>query len=237
MIDAGGPKSWVEWRWVVRPETPWSIRGPGQEGASLLAPARDWRNRPYIPGSTMRGKIRDSFRKWINLLATAAGTPAGTTDGPARSGWIDVERYCFGEPGTHPGRLYVDDSYAEEQTPGPAVPFAQRPRIAIDRRMGVVKDNFFVAETLVTTEWSFSGGMGLYTSREDVIALLTLAVLGVKSLGSGRSIGRGRLSWGFSGDEDPGSSLLTVLVNGAPWAPAASRAQLQTWVLDRWFRL
>ncbi|ATY85804.1 hypothetical protein CVV65_13440 [Kyrpidia spormannii] len=235
MIGNGGPKSLVQWHWILRPETPWSVRGPGQEGASVSGPALDWRGRPYVPGSTMRGKIRDSFSRLAHAFQNTSGEPDTILSGH-RKDWRDMERYCFGAPGIQPGRLYVDDSYMPDDVDASNLQFASHHRTAIHRRLGVVKDGFLVSEALVGTEWSFVGGMSLYSTREDVVALLTLAILGIEHLGSGRSIGRGRLSWNLSNDDGPGTSRLTVTMDGDPWTPATSLSDLREWTFQTWFQ-
>ncbi|MDI3328481.1 MAG: RAMP superfamily CRISPR-associated protein [Alicyclobacillaceae bacterium] len=234
-MNSRGPKSLVEWRWILRPETAWSVRGPGQGRESGGRPLVDWRGRPYVPGSTMKGKIRDSFRRLFSApeWGEEEEKAAGSTSFSLQK-WRAMELYCFGVPGTRPGRLYVDDSYLSEENAGAGQWYGQRHRVAVNRRLGVVKDAFLASETVVEAGWSFEGGMSLYTGNEELVAALTLAVLDVDQIGGGRTVGRGRVSWGLA--EGEGTSRLTVTVDGIPWGPAASIPTLREWALNAFFR-
>lgn len=162
----------------------WLIKGASEQKIAHASPLMDGQNRPYIPASTIKGNLRYHAKR---LLAM-------TTIGK------HYETFLFGESGAKQGNLYVEDCMLEGK------PFAStvlRHRISINRRRKVVNDEALIVEEAAAKGLTLSGKMVCYVKEEEkapVIALVSLALMQMNFLGSGKSVGRGYQTMDYKKD-------------------------------------
>lgn len=216
-------KRWLQAQVRLNFNQAYFIGGGGATGGLvdkfLLVDGRGW---PYIPGSTVKGRLRHNF----TLLARAAGEEI------CRSGMGDTACTClvcqvFGSSGHNPGSFYFDHLYLTEEAlttvTEEGVSHFIQPRIGvgIDRRRRTAAN-----ELLFTTEimWTLGGlpfsgtieGPLVGDRAEQIAALLYLAWQLIFSLGGSQSRG---LGWA--------RGHMELQLDGRP---------VQTTELERWAR-
>lgn len=142
-----------------------------------------YRGCPYIPGSTIKGKIRSNFYKISDI--------------------DHVESNCrcpmcliFGGEGYSPSKIYIDDFRLDEDSNGElshSRDFSIKYGNAINRYTKTAKDNaLFVQE--VANKAKFVGQVSIYFDSETIKYKdnLELAMNMIDSIGGGRSRGYGR---------------------------------------------
>lgn len=136
---------------------------------------RDAENRPYIPGSTLKGAIRQYFMS----LAGNEHKSSGRCSCPVCR--------VFGGGGYNPSRVYVDDM----KLVGDAVSSA-RYGTAVDRYRRVVKDNSLFSVEVVE-KGIFEGYLDFYEDdyTRDYEELLLVSLKMINSIGEGKSRGHG----------------------------------------------
>lgn len=121
---------------------------------------------PYIPGSTIKGLLRDNFRKIENDET--------------------VINYLFGNK-NQGSRIIVEDMKLKSDYKS-VVRFGN----AIDRSRKVVMDNALYSKETVSGE--FQGYIQLLDNSSNYVENLNLAIKMISSIGSGKSSGFGKVS-------------------------------------------
>jgi len=148
--------------------------GPVQKGPIL------YNNKPYIPGSTIKGKIRDNFCK-ITALHHA--------DNNCDCAMCTL----FGGKGYKPSKIYVDDFFPVEDNIPDAKNLSIRYGIAINRYSKTNRDNHLYSQEVVNGG-KFSGIITVYFDNETLKYKrnIEMAIKMVDNIGGGRSKGFGR---------------------------------------------
>lgn len=175
----------------------WLIKGPTQQKYADAAPLLDGLNRPYVPASTLKGNLRYHVHRLLPILSLDE----------------KIETELFGAGGTKQGSLCFEDCIANQ--PHRSTTTRIKNRIAINRRQRVVNDEALFIEETVAKGTTLTGNIVCYVKREEkeaIIALLTLAILQINFIGSGKTVGRGYQMIQYKQNEDTQSSTVTVLV-------------------------
>lgn len=135
-------------------------------------------NKPYIPGSTIKGKLRDNFTKLTN------------------ENHIEKKSECdciicklFGKPGYYPSKVYIDNLYTDEEAN-----ITIKNGTSIDRYRKVVKDTALYSEEIVNNK-EFNGEVTVYFDKQTIEYKLDfeLAFKMIDSIGHGKSRGHGHV--------------------------------------------
>lgn len=176
-------KRFIEWKINWKFKSEWLVKGASSNGYDA-SPLLDGLKRPYIPGSTIKGNLRQQIRKITSLYPSCK----------------PLEKQLFGEGGEYQGCLYFSEALSEVSLPE-QLKTNVRTRIALDKKRKVVKDEALIEEELVTPYMPLRSTIIGYVREnefEDVIALISLSLLNMHSLGSGKSIGRGEIEMKYS---------------------------------------
>lgn len=134
------------------------------------------KGKPYIPASTIKGKIRSNFYMVNDLDHN--------------------EKYCvcpmckiFGKPGFSPSKIYIDDFVTEEE-PLTLIRFGN----AVDRYRKTAKEKALFAEELSGNR-VFKGKIKVYFDDDTINYKdnLEMAIKMIDSVGNGRSKGHGHV--------------------------------------------
>ncbi len=182
------PKVLVTLHYLVRFQTAWLVRGNGQEqdldGHYLM----DSFGQPYLSGSVVKGKIRDSFNRLVSVVPT----------------WQQYGEFLFGKARNRGGQVYFNEAVlAIDVQPGMVE--EQRTRIAMDRFRKIVKDRALVTEKLVQPEIPLIGSIEFYareTDKNALVCVLVSCLHSISSFGAGASIGRGAVEFSYGKPED-----------------------------------
>jgi CRISPR/Cas system CSM-associated protein Csm3 (group 7 of RAMP superfamily) len=189
------------------PAGEWLIKGASQQHSIDQGPLTDLDSQPYIPASTLKGNLRHRFRQLASLHPR----------------FSEYETRLFGTGGQQNGQLYVDDATLNTSL-SPELLRTVRTRIAMDRRRRVAADTALIFEEVVRSGTRMSSELMCYVhpdEKEDVAACLALAVLKMDWIGSGRSIGRGQLSFVYDEQLHPSKSTVHIRFEGEPWTKEA----------------
>lgn len=135
-----------------------------------------YQGKPYIPASTVKGKIRNNFYM-INEF--------NHTENNCNCCMCRI----FGKPGYSPSKIYIDDFVTEEE-PQTFIRFGN----AIDRYRKTARDNALFTEELSGNSL-FKGIIKVYFD-DDTVAYkekLEMAIKMIDSIGNGRSRGHGHV--------------------------------------------
>lgn len=190
-------KEKLVWNLQFQLNSDWLLKGASQKSHIDTAPLIDGLGRPYIPASSLKGLIRQEFQRLRPVLNIGA----------------EIESYIFGEPGAFQGHAYFEDGTMEGA--GDLDSLSQvRTRVAVERKRKVVRDEAIMMEQVVIPNIPLHSSISCYVPAEKknaTIAGLTLAILSISSVGSGKSIGRGRVQFTYTGgDEASGKVWLEV---------------------------
>ncbi|NLV99780.1 MAG: hypothetical protein GX041_01120 [Clostridiales bacterium] len=134
---------------------------------------------PYIPGSTIKGKMRRNFRKIADINHTG-----GNCKCPLCS--------IFGAEGYKPSRIYVDNflPITDHGDVGTIIRFGN----AIDRYKHTAKDNALFATEVVKPS-VFTGQITVYFDKNTIgyKEEIELSIKMIDSVGGDRSRGLGRV--------------------------------------------
>lgn len=133
-------------RWVLRVryrlhlESSWHVGNGLEEGAVDRAVQRDGRGLPFVPGSALKGLLRDEADRLAQALDLPLVSPHARDHGPALA--VALERLpfpvlrLFGTP-VHGERAFVSDATLDESAmaDAPEHLLYAVPRVAMDRRM------------------------------------------------------------------------------------------------------
>ncbi|NLU25619.1 MAG: hypothetical protein GXX00_00425 [Hungateiclostridium thermocellum] len=160
--------------------TPFNISSRQERRGSVQRRTVLCKNRPYIPGSTIKGKIRDNFYKITDLNHTENDCNC-------------VMCTIFGGQGYKPSKIYVDDFLPVESESTENKDLAVRYGIAINRYSKTNKDNRLYSQE-VATGGKFCGNITVYFDDETIRYKrnIEMAMKMVNSIGGGHSKGFGR---------------------------------------------
>ncbi|WP_018084482.1 RAMP superfamily CRISPR-associated protein [Desulfurispora thermophila] len=175
---------------IARPRSRWHSGSAGAESGLLdKYLLLDGRGRPYIPGSSLKGKLRAYARQLVNCLEGFVRC-SDTADCSC-----DVCE-LFGTGGNRPGRLYFPDLYLSGEERGFTLHTAGR--VALERYRRVARDQALafiqVAELGAGSVWQgeITGSLDERAFKRQLV-LLSLALRQIYALGGGVSGGWGRL--------------------------------------------
>lgn len=148
---------------------------------------------PFIPASTVKGKLRDGFRKIINEAASGNMIKKGACGAlPQGQDYCDCP-VCqiFGKSGFQPSRIYIED-LVPVRSDIDAIEYTTRPTVAIDRYRRVVKKGA-LTQTIAVEKGCFTGKMIVFFSKDTIMyeSALMEAVKGIVSIGGMKSRGFG----------------------------------------------
>lgn len=197
-------KSTIQWHLNLCMSSAWLIKGESDRAIADASALTDLLGYPYIPASTIKGQLRYQHRRLSSLY-------------PQLQEW---ETFFFGESGIRHGHLYITDATLRESWP-PEQLRQYRSRVAIDRKRKVSSDQALLTEEVVIP------GIHLYSElmchvppaqAGHAAAMLTLCILNIRYLGSGKSIGRGHLRFRYHDVKtSPDDSTVQVVVDNRPW--------------------
>jgi CRISPR-associated protein Csm3 len=135
-----------------------------------------YNDKVYIPGSTIKGKIRNNFYKIVDLNHMENDCDC-------------VMCTIFGGSGYNPSRMYVDDFMPVEDN-NISIRFGN----AIDRYRKIAKDGALFAQEVVNNS-EFIGQITVYFDEKTMKykESIELAINMIDSIGNGRSRGYGRV--------------------------------------------
>lgn len=171
----------VKYKVEINVLTPFNIssgqekRGPVQKRAVL------YKERPYIPGSTIKGKIRENFFRITSLDHTEKDCNCAMCA-------------IFGGLGYKPSKIYVDDFLpVEGASPEDNKDLSIRCGIAIDRYSKTNKDDYLYSKEVANGN-KFRGEITVYFDQETIKYKrnIEMAVRMVDNIGGGCSTGFGR---------------------------------------------
>lgn len=175
------PKTLLQWHYRFCFESDWRVGGTGQQLEADMGFLTDFRGRPYLPGSTLKGKIRDSFHRLVSL----------------RPEWKKHREFLFGNQGAFAGQVYFQDGVMKDDYEGSEAA-SIRNRVAMDRYRKTVKDSAVLNEKIVKAHIPFSGSLEAFVGgeadKQEIGLILLLCLLDIRSIGSGASIGRGKVT-------------------------------------------
>jgi len=163
----------------IEVKTPFNIASGEADGYIHKRTVR-FKGKPYIPGSTIKGKVRSNFYKLV--------LPEHK-EGPCECPLCSI----FGGQGYNPSRIYIDDLIMEESSENREPAFI-RISSAIDRYKRTAKhEALFITE--VVKPAVFIGTIKVYFDEETLKYKqdLELAIKMIDSVGSGGSRGYGRV--------------------------------------------
>lgn len=181
---------------TIRPTTGLSVGGSGSTGVRAdKTMQRDSRNRPLIPASQVKGRLRHA----CEAIVRGAGVTVCDAPNPATTcphAEMLLGRFCpicelFGSP-WRPGRLRFRDLPLRDGPDDGAI----RSGVGVDRRRGTIKEHLLVfTETTrpgagVTTFRAEKAITGTVETREQVLLLLA-GLESIQSWGGGKSRGMG----------------------------------------------
>lgn len=159
--------------------TPFNIASGEDTGSAADKNTVLFNGQPYIPGSTVKGKIRSNFYKI---------TDVNHTDGNCHCPLCDI----FGGQGYRPSKIYVDDflPISGQGEVGTILRFGN----AIDRYRRTAKDNALFA-TEVVKPAVFTGRITVHFDKNTIEykEAIELAIRMIDNVGGGRSRGYGRV--------------------------------------------
>lgn len=135
-----------------------------------------YKGKPYIPASTIKGKIRNNFYMITDL-------------NHSEENCVCPMCKIFGKPGYSPSKIYIDDFITEEE-PVTLIRFGN----AIDRYRKTAKDNALFTEELSGNRL-FKGFIKVYFDDDTINYKenLEMAIKMIDSIGNGRSRGHGHV--------------------------------------------
>lgn len=203
-------KTKIEWKLRLKIDSDWLIKGAGQQGFISSSPMLDGLGRPYIPASTIKGLLRHEFRKISSIYPNLVDK------------LIAYESFLFGRSGNQQGHLYFseatikDSSYWDQYK-------KIRTRIAINRKQRVAQDQALIVEQIAISSIELHTDLCCYAKEaemKDIAGLITLCFLNLDHIGSGKSIGRGKVNIQYQGQgkKEEHSSELYVMFDGLEWS-------------------
>jgi CRISPR-associated protein Csx10 len=246
---------YIEYR--VEFEEYWRVgsgEGAGRHLDALVR--RDGYGLPFVPGTTIRGLVRDGLREIARLAGRALcsassqgdGLPCGVRDGAGACAMCRL----FGSPhregatAWQPARLEIEALNAMEAGPTrrgvaaqvllePPVVVRAHPRTAIDLRSGRADDDKLFALEEANRGLTLRGRVDLDDALgPDEVALLVGALRWVREIGGGRrrGLGRARVTIEsaelglFPGWQAAVEHLRTIEATTPPAAPSVRRSQV-----------
>jgi len=156
--------------------TPFNIAtGESTDGFLNKSTVR-YKGKPYIPGSTIKGKIRNNFHMINDLEHNEENCNCPMCK-------------IFGKPGYSPSKIYIDDFKTEEDSLT-IVRFGN----AIDRYRRTARDGALFTEELSANSL-FKGFIKIYFDDSTIAykEKLEMAIKMIDSIGNGRSRGHGHV--------------------------------------------
>lgn len=148
------------------------------KGGSEYNEMLKYENLPIIPGSTVKGKLKENFMGLIDKMCTNNG-----------------EGYCncpvcniFGNAGYQPARIFVEDFMLKDKECAASI----RPRVSIDRYLKTAIDGG-ISNTEVVEEGTFEGNIKVFFTdkTQKYERKLITALKMIDSIGGGKSRGFG----------------------------------------------
>lgn len=151
---------------IVETVTPFNIStGNKSNGFIKNLTIKDSEGKPYIPGSTIKGLIRDNYRSICNNSDE-----------------------IFGKEGYNPSKVIVEDLKLKSSDSNTSVRFGN----AIDRYRGVSKENALYSKEVATG--IFEGYIHILEESDEINDDIELAIKMISALGSGKSTGFGKVT-------------------------------------------
>lgn len=170
---------------------------------------KDGRGRPYIPGSTLKGVIRENCEKLSNTLGLPdPPSDPHQSDLSIRDTFYPLDQLAspvdrlFGNK-YQGGELYFRDARLRDEAPYQCL--SQQSRICRHRRLGTAKDrHLFTSEyaaplTLQTTIDGYHRHLRCFDQGEPPLAycLLIAGIMITRRIGGDKSTGGGRVAIAF----------------------------------------
>ena len=145
---------------------------------------------PYIPASTIKGKLRDNFRKLVDQECTGEAKPtgaAGLCGCPVCS--------LFGGTGFQPARVFIDNMRYVPSDESDTGSYSIRSTVSIDRYRRLAKDKA-LAFSEVLEKGRFAGSIEVYFTGKTIKyeKQFKTALKMIEAIGSGKSRGLGFVS-------------------------------------------
>lgn len=169
--------SLITYKVCIKLITPFNISTGESLGNYIDKSTVKYKGKPYIPASTIKGKIRSNFYM-INEL----DHNEDNCSCPMCS--------IFGKPGFSPSNIYVDDFITTDKEPFTVIRFGN----AIDRYRKIAKDKALFAEELSANSL-FKGEIKVTFDHETIKYKdkLEMAIKMIDSIGNGKSRGHGHV--------------------------------------------
>jgi len=154
--------------------TPFNISTGENVGNYVDKSTVKYKGKPYIPASTIKGKIRSNFYMISDLDHNEYNCSCPMCN-------------IFGKPGYSPSKIYVDDFVTDEE-PFTVIRFGN----AIDRYRKIAKDKALFTEELSANSL-FKGEIKVNFDQETIKykEKLEMAIKMIDSIGNGKSRGHG----------------------------------------------
>lgn len=166
----------VRYNIKIKVITPFNISAGEYNSGFINKYTVKYRGKPYIPASTIKGKIKNNFYMIANLEHT------------------DKDCNCpmckiFGKEGYYPSRVFIDDFHTEEKGEI-RIKFGN----SIDRYRRTNKENALYSEEVVSNK-VFTGEMLVYFDKDTIKykEQLEIAVKMIDAVGNGKSRGSGHV--------------------------------------------
>lgn len=169
----------VKYKVTINLLAPFNISS-GQEKRGVHKRTVLYNDKPYIPGSTIKGKIRWNFSRITDL---------NHTEGNCNCAMCTI----FGGQGYKPSKIYVDDFLPVEGEGSDNKNLAIRYGIAMNRYTKATKENALYMQEVATAN-KFCGEITVYYDQDTIKYKrnIEMAIKMVDSIGNGRSRGYGR---------------------------------------------
>lgn len=173
----------------------------GGKGSGLIDSfvIKDHKNRPYIPASTIKGRIRYNYALLLNSFPKLGEFCNFNGKNDEKNHQCKCE-VCtvFGGEGNNPGLLYFDDLKMDNDLEESKYLYSVRTGILVNRYNKQVKDEaLFKFETsAIGEEQQFTGCIEGYLQDKDYkkqLLLIYTAIKMIKTLGGNQSRGLGWL--------------------------------------------
>ena len=157
----------------------------GGKGTGLIDSfvLKDYNNKPYIPGSTVKGKVKHNYTMLVNSFLEERD--------------FHISQ-IFGQGGNSQGTLYFEDLKLQDNCISDKYLYDTRTGILVNRYNNQVKDQalFQYEVSGISEEQKFAGGIEGYIDKESYkkqIILLYTAIRMVETIGGNQSRGLGWL--------------------------------------------
>lgn len=170
----------VKYKVTINVLAPFNISSGQETSGSVQKRTVLYNGRPYIPGSTIKGKIRENFYKITKVDHTEIGCNC-------------VMCEIFGGGGYKPSKIYVDDFLPVKKYNADNKDLSIKHGIAINRYSKINNENYLYAQEIANVG-RFYGEITVYFDEETYKYKknIEMAMKMIDNIGNGRSKGFGK---------------------------------------------